>query len=88
MIALTGSSGQLASALLPLLASRDYRIKALVHNKIPAFTHPAFQAVPGSLSDPDSLSRLVEGCSFVVHGAARVSIRSNHDRDLYDTNVG
>ncbi len=87
MIALTGASGHIASALLPLLISRDYRIKTLVHNQIPTFSHPAVQPVQGSLSEPDSLKKLVEGCRFVIHGAARISIRSNRDQELYRTNV-
>lgn len=86
-IALTGSSGHIASALLPLLTERGFRVKALVHQQPPAFPHPLIEVVPGSLSDPEALTRLVSGCRFVIHGAARISIRSYHDRDLYDTNV-
>lgn len=86
-LALTGSSGQIASALLPLLVSKGYHVKALVHQHPPVFSHPRVEFVTGSLSDPESLDRLVEGCQYVIHSAGRVSIRSNHDGEVYETNA-
>ena len=86
-IAITGSTGHLATAVIPLLISKGYRVRALVHKEKPTLDSLALETVKGSLSDIVSLNRLVMGCQVVIHCAARISINSNHDPLVYETNV-
>lgn len=86
-IALTGTAGHIASSLIPLLLRRGYSIRGLVHHSEPDITDPKLQLLRGNLNDSCSLERLVEGCGAVIHCAAQVSIRSNRDRSVYQTNV-
>jgi dihydroflavonol-4-reductase len=86
-VALTGSSGHLATSVVPLLSTLGYRIRALHYNHEPAYNSENFETVKGSLSDPASLRNLVTGCDLVIHAAARISIRSRHDPSVYETNV-
>jgi dihydroflavonol-4-reductase len=86
-IAITGSTGHLATAVIPLLISKGYRIKALVFKQSATFDSIAVKTVHGSLSNISSLNQLVKGCQVVIHCAARISLNSNRDPSVYETNV-
>ena len=87
-IALTGSTGHIASSLIPLLIQKGHRLRVLVYEQVPVFGHSNMEIVKGSISNQASLNALVAGCEIVVHCAARISINSNHDPLVYETNVG
>ncbi len=86
-IAVTGSTGHLATSVIPLLTERGYRVRALYHEQKPDFGSPIFETIKGSLSDTVSLDKLVEGCDVTIHCAARISLNSNKDPLVYETNV-
>lgn len=85
-IALTGTTGHLATAMLPLLTGRGYRVKALIHKQIPVTEDARLTFTRGSLTDARSLDLLVEGCQVVIHCAAKISLYSDTDPDVYETN--
>ncbi len=87
IIAITGSAGHLASTVIPLLITKGYRVRALVYKQEPNTGLPALETVRGSLSDISSLNNLVRDCDAVIHCAARISLNSNRDASVYDTNV-
>jgi dihydroflavonol-4-reductase len=86
-IAITGSTGHLGTAVIPLLISKGYRLRALVYKQEPTFDSLSLQTVNGSLSDIISLNELVKGCDVVIHCAAKISLNSNRDTSLYETNL-
>ncbi len=86
-IAITGTSGHLASAVIPMLLNKGYRLRVLVFKQEPKSDITLLETVMGSLSDLDSLNRLVRGCEVVIHCAARISLNSNKDTSVYETNV-
>jgi dihydroflavonol-4-reductase len=86
-VAITGTTGLLASSVVPLLENKGYKIKALLHKQELSVKPDSLETIKGSLSDIPSLHRLVEGCDVVIHSAARISINSNQDACVYDTNV-
>ena len=86
-IGITGTTGLLASSIIPLLEKKGYRIKALLHTQELSHHPDNMETVKGSLSDIPSLDRLVKGCDVVIHCAARISINSNKDAYVYDTNL-
>jgi dihydroflavonol-4-reductase len=85
--AITGSTGHIATAVIPLLLSKGYRLRALVNQKEPVFDSSVIEVVKGSLFDIDSLNNLVRGATVVIHSAARISLNSNSDPSVYETNV-
>ncbi|OFY51123.1 MAG: hypothetical protein A2X22_06940 [Bacteroidetes bacterium GWF2_49_14] len=85
-IALTGTTGHLATAVLPLLTGKGYKVKALVHKQMPVSEDPRLNLIKGSLTDAHSLDLLVEGCQVVIHCAARISLYSDKDPHVYETN--
>jgi len=86
-VAITGSTGHLAASVIPLLISRGFRVRALQHAQVPAFHSDHTENIKGSISDSASLDELVRDCSIVIHCAAKISINSNRDHALYETNV-
>lgn len=86
-VAITGSAGHLATAVIPLLINKGYRVRALVYKRVPSYDSPALETVEGSLSDMASLKRLVKGCQVVIHCGARISLNSNSDPAIFETNV-
>ena len=85
-IALTGTTGHLATAMLPLLAGRGYKVKALIHKQMPAAGGQKLIFIQGSLTDAHSLDLLVAGCQIVIHCAAKISVFSDKDPTVYETN--
>ncbi|MCX6223461.1 MAG: NAD(P)H-binding protein, partial [Bacteroidia bacterium] len=86
-IAITGSTGHLATAVIPSLISKGYRLRALVYKQESTFDTLTLETVKGSLSDSGSLDQLVKDCQVVIHCAAKISLNSNGDPSVYETNV-
>ena len=86
-IGITGTTGHLASSVIPLLGNMGYRIKALQFRESLPFRIKKLETVEGNLFDVPSLERLVSGCDTLIHSAARISISSNRDASVYDTNM-
>jgi dihydroflavonol-4-reductase len=86
-VAITGTTGHLAASILPLLENKGYRIRALQHKQELSFSLKNLEIIRGSLFDIPSLDKLVNGCELVIHCAAKISINSNKDASVYDTNV-
>lgn len=86
-IAITGATGHIGTAAIPMLIGKGYRLRALVYTQQPSFDSMDIATVQGSLFDTDSLNRLVAGCQVVIHCAGRISLNSNRDPSVYETNV-
>ena len=86
-IAITGTAGHLAASIIPLLSNKGCSIRALQYKQELPFTFKDPEIIRGSLSDILSLGRLVNECDIVIHCAAKISIDSNSDASVYDTNV-
>jgi len=84
VIALTGATGFVGAELAKQLANTGYKIQALIRpassRKRPADL--AVKWIEGDLDDSDSLCRLVDGVSAVVHcaGAVRGATREQFNR--------
>lgn len=86
-VAITGSTGHLAAAVIPILINKGYHVKALIYKQEPTYYLSNLEFVKGSLNDTASLNKLVEGCQVVIHCAARISLNSNRDPSVYETNM-
>ena len=84
LIALTGATGFVGTELAKQLASTGYRIQALVR-PASSWKRPtglAVKWIQGDLADLDSLHRLVDGATAVIHcaGAVRGATREQFNR--------
>src|SRR5271154_4231316 len=63
----TGAGGFVGTAVIEELTSRKYLISALVNRRGLKETGGNVDSVKGSLFDPASLDRGMQGCSAVIH---------------------
>jgi NADH dehydrogenase len=75
-VLVTGAAGGLGRALIPVLRSRDWRVRALVHRRP---VEAADEQVGGDLRDAASLVRAADGAEAVLHLAARTHARRTAD---------
>ena len=68
-VLVTGASGFIAGHLLPRLASRGHRVRAMWRGKEgPARTRaPGIDWIEGDVTRPDTLSRATFECDVIVH---------------------
>lgn len=89
----TGASGWLGRALVPLLAARGTSVRCLVRTSIEAaeleLESPSIAAVIGDVRNPTDLDRLFDGArdATVFHAAAVIHPTAG-TREFYDVNVG
>ncbi|HWM09384.1 MAG TPA: NAD-dependent epimerase/dehydratase family protein [Solirubrobacteraceae bacterium] len=71
-VLVTGAAGGLGRALIPVLRSRGWRVRALVHRRP---VEIADEQVQGDLADATGLVRAADGADAVLHLAARTHAR-------------
>ena len=79
LAAVTGATGFIGGHVARHLLDQGWRVRALVRRRgLPPdlASDPGLETVPGSLEDPDSLARLVEGAEVVIHAAGLIKARS------------
>ncbi len=83
-VAITGATGFVGSAIARHLAGRGWRLRLLARpgSESRLTRLECAQTVPGSLTDPDALRRLLDGADALVHcaGAVRGATRADFDR--------
>jgi nucleoside-diphosphate-sugar epimerase len=74
VIALTGATGFIGTAVLNRLRSAGFQVRALYRNTRAdkRGSEQLVQWVPGRLEDPDSLRRLLKGADTIIHCAGAV----------------
>lgn len=85
-IAITGATGHIGVSVLPLLLSKGYGVNALVNNSTFSNELSGLEIINGNLFDTIALQKLVSGCDVVIHSAAKISMNSNLDASVYETN--
>jgi nucleoside-diphosphate-sugar epimerase len=84
-ILVTGGTGFLGSALLPLLARDGHSVRILARGD--AQVHEGVEIVRGSLHDREAVRRALDGVETVYHLAGRVSFEPTEPTALYDLHV-
>jgi nucleoside-diphosphate-sugar epimerase len=84
VVAMTGATGFIGTALRARLAASGYRVRALYRPRRGRALEsaPNLEWVPGELADPAALATLLAGAGAVVHcaGAVRGARRADFDR--------
>ncbi len=86
-VAITGSSGHLGRVVVETLLLKNYEVKALVYEDKAKGFNSDVEIVSGDVTNITSLNNFVEGCETVIHCAAKISMKSNQDPSVYETNV-
>ncbi len=74
LAAITGGTGFLGRHAASALAARGWRLRLLVRRApdLPELADQVIELVPGDLSEPASLARLVEGADLILHSGGLV----------------
>jgi uncharacterized protein YbjT (DUF2867 family) len=72
-VLVTGATGFVGPAIVQRLVDEGHTVRVLEHTAGSSAELPSQEAVPGSMTDPESLRRAVEGQDAVVHLVALLS---------------
>jgi len=70
----TGGRGLLGNAVITMAVARSWRVRALQRHPSGVADGESVVDIAGSITDPASIDRAIEGCDAVIHLAARVGI--------------
>jgi dihydroflavonol-4-reductase len=85
-VLVTGATGFLGQALLPLLAGGGHAVRALARGGAPG-APPGVEVVPAALEDRDAVRRALAGVEAVIHLAGRVDFGPDDPAALYRLHV-
>jgi dihydroflavonol-4-reductase len=83
----TGGTGFLGGALVPLLAGAGHALRLLCRSPAPAAEALGAEVVRGSLDDGDAVARALDGVEAVYHLAGQVAFDPARPADLYALHV-
>lgn len=86
-VAITGGNGHIGSTIIDELLQRGFEIKALAHKKQDFLKTRPVEIVTGSLHDADAINQLLDGCDYLIHCAAAISITPDTKGIVHNTNV-
>lgn len=86
-IAITGGSGHIGNVVCRVLLQQGYTVRALVHQDARSLQGLELECIHGDILNPDALDQLMQGCSVVIHCAARISIHGDPDGQVFRTNT-
>ncbi|HET7826611.1 MAG TPA: NAD-dependent epimerase/dehydratase family protein [Anaeromyxobacter sp.] len=86
-VLVTGGTGFLGSALVPMLAAAGHRLRLLQRTAAPDAEALGAEVVTGSVSDPGAVAAALDGVDAVVHLAGQVSFDPEDPAALYELHV-
>jgi dihydroflavonol-4-reductase len=86
-IAITGASGHIGSALVPLLLAAGHSLRLLTRNPSRNTGTDKVEYISGDLLNKESLQLLVTGADAVIHLAAMISVDDRQDEHLFRVNT-
>ncbi|MFO1062620.1 MAG: NAD-dependent epimerase/dehydratase family protein [Pirellulales bacterium] len=86
LILVTGYGGFLGASIVRRLLEFGYRVRGLARSDYPELRRLGVEPVQASLTDVNSVARAMEGCTGVVHTAARAGVWGAW-QEYFDPNV-
>ncbi len=88
-IFVTGGTGFIGTKLVNALVAKGHTVRCLTRStsNTEGLSHERISFIPGSLFDPDSLKRGMEGCTQVYHLAAYAKNWAKDPREFFRQNV-
>jgi len=86
-VLVTGAAGHVGAAVVRALLDQGRQVRALVRRDDRALAGLALERAAGDINDPTSLDAALRGVEVVYHAAARISLRTGADPELFRVNV-
>jgi len=86
-VLVTGATGFLGSALVPLLAAEGHRLRLFQRSAAPEAERRGAEVFRGSVDDEEAIRAAIAGIDAVYHLAGRVSFDPADPRELYALHV-
>lgn len=86
-ISITGATGHLGSALVPMMLDQGYSLKCLYRNEKLSLIHENLTWVQGELEDKKAISELLEDTGVLIHCASLISIGEQDNKEVFSVNV-
>jgi dihydroflavonol-4-reductase len=87
-ILVTGGTGFLGGALVPLLAGAGHTLRLIGRSAAPEAERLGAEMVRAPLQDREAVKRALDGVEVVYHLAGQVSFDPEHPEALYELHVG
>ncbi len=87
MVAVTGSTGHLGSALIPMLEEQGFRLRCLYRKEKPGTVSDGVTWVKGELREEHSIEELLRGCEVLIHCAGVVSVGEDNKEEVAQVNI-
>ncbi len=86
-VAVTGASGHIGNVVCRQLIDLGYQVRAFYHTDFASLTGLTLESVKGSILNLNDIKTLVEGCEYVIHCAAIISIDGDENGMVFKTNT-
>lgn len=86
-VLVTGATGFLGSALVPLLAAEQHRLRLFQRSAAPEAEALGAEVLRGSLSDAQAIPAALDGVDAVIHLAGHVSFDPGDPAAMYELHV-
>jgi dihydroflavonol-4-reductase len=87
LVGITGASGHLGNVVCRTLIDRGYQVRVLHRKDIRSFEDINVQRVVGDVLDLEAVDKFVQGCDYVIHSAAIISIHGDPTGIVFKTNT-
>ncbi len=87
LVGITGASGHLGNVVCRTLIDRGFRVRVLHRKDIRSFEDLNVERVSGDVLDLAAIDKFVEGCDYVIHSAAIISIHGDPTGIVFKTNT-
>jgi UDP-N-acetyl-alpha-D-quinovosamine dehydrogenase len=91
VVAITGGTGFIGRHVVPVLLEHGHSVRALIHNANDAKIPGGACAIPGEITDPAAVEKLLRGAEIAIHfaGVAHTTLTTEDDRNsARSVNVG
>jgi dihydroflavonol-4-reductase len=87
LVGVTGASGHLGNVVCRTLINRGFQVRVLHRKDIRSFEDLNVERISGDVLDLEAVDKFVQGCDYVIHSAAIISIHGDPTGIVFKTNT-
>lgn len=87
LVGVTGASGHLGNVICRVLIQRGFQVRVLFRKDKKSFEDLDAELFSGDVLDKDAVEKFVNGCDYIIHCAAIISIHGDPTGIVFKTNT-